>query len=81
MNKERAGKMTNSSNSVPPRQDIIQKIAAIVTLQGPLHKLDLWLRRKLRIGVYRLEGQSSRSFFQKKANNSLMYLPLHRRLR
>jgi hypothetical protein len=56
MKKERAGKMTNSSNPVSPREDIIQKIVAIVTLQVPLHKLDVWLKRKLRIGVHELEG-------------------------
>jgi hypothetical protein len=47
--------MTNPSSPVPPRQDIIRKVAAIVTLQAPLHRLNIWVRRKLKIGVYDLQ--------------------------
>jgi hypothetical protein len=48
--------MTRASDPEPRRPDLIQRIAAVVTLEAPLNKLDRWLRRKLKVGTYELRA-------------------------
>ena len=35
-----------------PKDDIIHKIASVVTFSGPIRRMGLWLERKLKIDLY-----------------------------
>jgi hypothetical protein len=50
--------MTDRENPFPARPDVIQRIAAVVTLEALQRRIHNWVARRFRIGTYELrDGQ------------------------